>query len=115
MSESKAGLTYNAMKAESAINPDIAARIRLLDFRETEEFYDLKNDPDALVNLIDNPQYKMQIEQFREAMEQKMRQTDDHILSVFRHRTNPDSLKSYVQAMQQRANDQKLLSNPPGR
>jgi len=45
-------------------------------------------------------------------MEQKMQQTDDHILSAFRHRNNPDALKSYVQAMQQRANEQKLLSIP---
>jgi N-sulfoglucosamine sulfohydrolase len=109
-SETKIGLTYKAMKAASKMNPAIEARIKLFDFRETEEFYDLNNDPDALVNLIHNPAYKVQIEQFRKAMEQKMIATDDHILEAFRNRDNPESLKNYVNAMQMRALKQKEIS-----
>ena len=109
-SETKIGLTYKAMKAASKMNPEIAARIKLFDFRETEEFYDLQNDPDALVNLVNDTAYKDQLEKFRTAMEQKMIATDDHILEAFRNRDNPESLKNYVNAMQIRTQKQKELS-----
>jgi N-sulfoglucosamine sulfohydrolase len=113
-SETKIGLTYKAMKAASKMNPEIAARIKLFDFRETEEFYDLNNDPDALVNLANDPAYKEQLEIFRAAMEQKMIATDDHILEAFRNRDNPESLKNYVNAMQVRVNKQRVLSKSGG-
>jgi N-sulfoglucosamine sulfohydrolase len=113
-SETKIGLTYKAMKAASKMNPEIAARIQLFDFRETEEFYDLQNDPDALVNLVNNPAYKPQLEIFRAAMEQKMKETNDHILSAYKYRDNPDSLKNYVNAMQVRVNKQRVLSKSRG-
>ncbi len=109
-SETKAGLTYKAMKAASKMNPVIAARVNLFDFRETEEFYDLTNDPDALVNLINNPAFQHQIEKFRKSMEQKMVATSDHILDAFRNKDNPQKLREYVNAMQIRAQKQKELS-----
>ncbi|MDX9748135.1 MAG: sulfatase [Paludibacter sp.] len=109
-SETKVGLTYKAMKAASKMNPAIADRLRLFDFRVTEEFYDLSEDPDALVNLIDNPAYKNQIEQFRKSMEQKMTATNDHILDAFRNRNNNEKQREYVQLMQTRATDQRKLS-----
>lgn len=34
----------------------------------SEEFYDLKNDPDNINNLIDDPSYKDQINEMREAL-----------------------------------------------
>jgi N-sulfoglucosamine sulfohydrolase len=108
-SETKIGLTYNAMKAASEMNPVIAARIKLFNFRETEEFYDLINDPDALVNLINNPAYQHQIEEVRKAIEQKMAATEDHILEAFRNRDNPQKLREYVNEMQARAQIQKKL------
>lgn len=113
-SETKIGLTYKAMKVASKMNSEIAARIKLFDFRETEEFYDLNNDPDALVNLVNNPAYKPQLEIFRAAMEQKMKETNDHILSAYKYRDNPDSLKNYVNAMQVRVNKQRVLSKSRG-
>lgn len=110
MTETKAGLSYNAMKAAAKSNPDIAARMLLFDFRVTEEFYDLRKDPDALVNLVNDPAYRPQLEKFRAAMEQKMKETDDHILESFQSRTDEQKLKDYVAAMQQRVDKMKLYS-----
>jgi len=108
--ETKAGLTYNAMKQASKEDEQIAKRLRLFDFRVTEEFYDLRKDPDALNNLIDDPGSRQMLEQFRTAMEQKMRATNDHILEAFINRSDPRKLKEYVDKMQIRANELKLLS-----
>lgn len=108
--ETKAGLTYKAMKEATETNPDIERRIKLFDYRVLEEFYDLKKDPDALVNLVNNPAYKELIEQFRKAMEQKMIETGDHILDAYRGRNSPQKLKEYIDAMQLHTQEQKKLS-----
>ena len=109
-SETKIGLTYNAMKVASKIDSTIAVRIKLFDFREIEEFYDLNKDPNALINLIKNPAYKTKIEQFRIEIEQKMVSTGDHILETFRNRNQPEKRAEYLKTMQSRTQEQKKLS-----
>ena len=48
------------MRQAAATNPAIDARVKLLEYRVPEEFYDLKKDPSSLHNLIDDPQYQDQ-------------------------------------------------------
>jgi len=48
--EPMAGLTYRAMKRAGEKNPRLAKRVRHLEYRTVEEFYDLKNDPNCLEN-----------------------------------------------------------------
>ncbi len=81
--ESKIGLTYKAMKEAAEDDREIADRVRFFDYRCREEFYDFRNDPDALNNLIDDPSYQEQVSFFRSELKKYMEQTNDPVLPDF--------------------------------
>ena len=82
--ESQIGYTYKAMVKAAKTNPNIAARVKLFDNRVVEEFYDFENDPNALNNLINIPEYKKIINKYRAGMEQWMEKVNDPALSFFK-------------------------------
>ena len=94
--ESQSGLTFNAMKAAAGTNNSIAARVKLFQYRLVEEFYDFKNDPDALRNLIDDPSYKEDIQKMRDALLAWMKKTGDPALEAFENRTLPKALSKFM-------------------
>ncbi|MCW2765970.1 MAG: hypothetical protein JWO11_1929 [Nocardioides sp.] len=53
--ESMNGLTWPAMVAAAKTDPKVAARVELFLHRVPEELYDLRHDPDSLVNLAPAP------------------------------------------------------------
>ena len=74
----------------------LAQRMHLLRHRVVEEFYDIQNDPDCLVNLIADPQYKKDVEALQSALESEMRRTNDPVLPVFIQRADSDALAAYM-------------------
>ncbi len=94
--ESQSGLTFNAMKAAAQKDDSVAARVRLFQYRVVEEFYDFKNDPDGLHNLINDPDYKEQIEKLRKDMLDWMKKTGDPALNSLENRTSPEALKKFM-------------------
>ena len=87
LNESQSGLTFKAMQAASGKDEKIAARVKLFQYRVPEEFYYFENDPNALNNLIDDPQYKNEIQKMRKAMLEIMKSTRDPLLEAFEVRT----------------------------
>ncbi len=83
MNESMTGRTFNAMKKAALDRPDIGERVKFYLHRVPEEFYDFKNDPDGLNNLIDDPQYSEMIDTHRLALIEEMRKSHDPILVDF--------------------------------
>ena len=81
--ESMTGLTYSAMCAESDESEEMAQRIRFFHERCPEEFYDFRKDPDALHNLIEEPEYQTQIQKFREMLACHMQQEQDPLWPRF--------------------------------
>ena len=81
--ESQNGLTMKAMKTAAETDPEIAARVQLFLYRTPEEFYNFKNDPDALNNLIDDPSYKDQVNLRRLELKRWMRDVEDSLLSQY--------------------------------
>ena len=75
--ESQNGLTMKALRQTAATNPQIAARVKHFLYRVPEEFYDYQNDPNALVNLIDDPRYQTQIAAFRQRLQRHLKATED--------------------------------------
>ena len=75
--ESQNGITMKAMRQAADSNPTIAARVKHFLYRTPEEFYDYQADPDARVNLIDDPRYQTQIAQFRERLKTHLQETED--------------------------------------
>jgi N-sulfoglucosamine sulfohydrolase len=90
-------LTYKAMKAAARDSAAVDARVQHFNHRVIEEFYDYENDPDALHNLIDNPQYAAEIEELRTSLQVWMEQMEDPALDAFLHRDQADVLKHFMQ------------------
>ena len=104
--ESQSGLTFNAMKAAEN-NPTVAARVKLFQYRVLEEFYDFKNDPDALHNLIDDPDYREEIDVLRGALLEWMKRTGDAALEAFENRTSPAALRKFMAEQDARSGKKK--------
>jgi N-sulfoglucosamine sulfohydrolase len=88
--------TYRRMAELAQTDAAIAARHDLYQHRVAEELYDVVDDPDCLVNLIDQPAHHQELAGLREALEAWMVRTGDHMLDVFRHRDDAAVREAYV-------------------
>ena len=77
------GQTMKAMEAAAKTDNAIADRVKLFRHRIIEEFYDLEKDPNCLNNLINNPEYKSQIDDFKKKLRSNMLTTKDPMLKAF--------------------------------
>ena len=81
--ESQSGRTFKAMIEAAKSDDVIAARVKHFVYRTKEEFYDYANDPDALHNLIDDPDRAAEIARFRALMREHMQRAKDPLLKQF--------------------------------
>ncbi len=100
-------MAFRAMNQVAPDNPAIAARLKLFQHGVPEEFYDYENDPDALKNLIDDPNYAEPLAQHRRAMETIMRRSNDPLLPVFQNRNDPVAVSAYIDKLQAEADQRK--------
>jgi len=80
------GRTMAAMNEAAGTDPAIQARVNLFRYRVPEEFYDLKNDPDCLHNLIDDPAHSNTVKMLQDRLVAQMRKTSDPMLAAFLNR-----------------------------
>ena len=78
-----AGLTWKAMLAAAATNPEIKARTDFYLHRVPEEFYDLTNDRAERRNHIADPARQEKIEAMRGELLTLMRRTGDPFAEAF--------------------------------
>ena len=107
--ESQSGRSFKAMKAAAGGDPKIAARVKLFQYRVVEEFYDFEKDPDALNNLIDNAEYKSQIDKMRAELLKWMIATGDPAKEAFEKRDSTEALAQFMTEQNARA------GNKPGK
>ncbi|MEM9480094.1 MAG: sulfatase [Verrucomicrobiota bacterium] len=93
-------MTYRRMKELAPMRPDIAARLDLFDHRVVEELYHVGNDPDCLVNLIDDPAHKEGADKMRASLHDWMEETNDHALEAFEAREDPAKRLAYVEKVE---------------
>lgn len=97
MSGATAGTsTFRQMRVLAQTNALIAARVDLFNLRVPEEAYEVRYDPDALTNLIDNPAHATQVASLEKALEDWMVQTKDPLLEVFRRRDDAAFRESFM-------------------
>ena len=77
-----------AMEAAAESDSAIADRIQLFRYRVPEEFYDLRNDPDCLHNLIDQSEHAGTIAAMQQQLIDHMKRTSDPMLEAFLNRTD---------------------------
>ena len=97
------GLTWKAMIKAAETDPEIAKRVELYRHRVREEFYDFKNDPDGLTNLIDDPVYSDKIKEFRERMLVEMKKCKDPAFETYRDRDKPGTIENFMKQQQEKA------------
>ena len=97
------GLTWRAMIKAAETDPEIAKRVELYKYRVPEEFYDFKNDPDGLVNLVDDPEYADELNKFRSKMLEMMKKYNDPAYQAFRDREKPEVIKDFMEAQKIKA------------
>ena len=84
------------MQTAAKSNPKIAGRVKLFQYRVVEEFYDFANDPDALHNLSEDPEYKKELDKMRKELLNWMKQTNDPALEALENRSSSIALKKFM-------------------
>ena len=82
------GMTMAAMNKGAETDASIKARVDLFRYRVAEEFYDLKNDPDCLHNLIAAPAHAETVKALRDKLAAQMKKTEDPMLAAFQNRND---------------------------
>ncbi len=95
--------TYRRIADLAETDDHIAARHTLYQHRVVEELFDVENDPDCLVNLIDSPEHQKELAKLRKSLEQWMVKTNDHVLEVFRNRGDENFREAYIQEKEREA------------
>ena len=88
------GMAMKAMEAASKTDEAISKRVDLFRYRELEELFDLEKDPDCLVNLARNPEYKELKIKLSIKLYDWMQETNDPLLPAFRNRFNETKRKN---------------------
>lgn len=95
---------YKQMRRMADVNEDIKKRFNFWIYRTVEEFYDYQNDPNAMHNLIDHPDYQNEIKQHRKALLSHMQSTKDYALVAFENRDNTTFLNQWMEKEIEEAN-----------
>ena len=105
--ESQSGRSMKAMVAAGQSDPAIAARCELFLHRVPEEFYDLENDPDALENLVGDPEHRADVERFRKALADWMRRTEDPAWKALENRADEGVRRQFMAEQDQKKGEPK--------
>jgi len=81
--EGNDGPSWDAMVEVARSDLEMKQRVDLFSNRVPEELYHYKTDPDALNNLVANPDYADVLASLRQALASEMARTDDFMLEKF--------------------------------
>jgi N-sulfoglucosamine sulfohydrolase len=101
----KGTVAYRRMKVLAQSDPNVAKRLDLFEHRVPEELYKYATDPDALVNLIDDPKHRAERDRLSKELEAWMVRTGDPMLEVFRGRDNPQIREAYMVEVEKAASE----------
>jgi len=101
------GLTWKAMIKAAETDPEIAKRVELYKYRVPEEFYDFKNDPDGLNNLVNDPAYVHELNRFRKKMLEMMQKYNDPAYEAFRDRDKAGAIEDFMEEQRRKAKNTK--------
>ncbi len=94
--ENMAGLSWKAMVAAAADDPEIKARTEFYLHRVPEEFYDMTNDRCERINLIDEPSRQAEIESMRQELLTLMQRTGDPFAGAFAQRDRKELIPAVI-------------------
>ena len=100
--------SYKAMREAAKTDTAMAARIRHLIFRTVEESYNLRTDPNCLINLLGSDmtlttEQNHEVEALRIKLREWMVNVKDPALDAFDRRNQRAALEDFVQSYRKRA------------
>ncbi|WP_166821734.1 sulfatase family protein [Thalassoroseus pseudoceratinae] len=95
------GSTFRAMQKAGKTNPAIQERVDMFRYRVPQEFYDLQQDPGCVNNLINSPEHQTLIKDYQDRLRRWMVETNDHCLTAFDVRDNPEKLAEQIRNYRQ--------------
>jgi N-sulfoglucosamine sulfohydrolase len=95
-------MTYRQMVKRAASEPDVAARLELFDHRVLEELYDIRNDPDCLVNLIDDPGHQETADFLRGRLADALTEMNDPVAPLMAAIADASLREAYMAAEDER-------------
>ncbi|MFN3168497.1 MAG: sulfatase [Phycisphaeraceae bacterium] len=101
--DSTGGITWRAMIEAGKRDPAIAERVELYRHRVPEEFYDVKNDPDGLNNLANDPAYADALARYQKQMLAMMKQYKDPAYEAYRERNTPGVIEAFMADQREKA------------
>ena len=99
--------TYRRMAQLAKTDTSIGLRDEIYKHRTPEELYDIRKDPDCLLNLIDSSDHQPALKQLTSRLEQWMVDTNDDMLPVFRKRDDAAIREAYVVAQEKLADERR--------
>ena len=99
--------TYKRMQELAATSEQIRKRLDLFEHRVVEELYDVQEDPDCLINLIDSKEHHSALVKLRDQLKTWMHDTDDHALVAFEGRNDLQVRRAYVDQVQKETDDRR--------
>ena len=73
-----------------------ASRYDIFNYRVPEELYNYEKDPDALTNLIDQPEMKAQLDSLRATLSQVMTSSKDPLEELFADKDNKTAIAAHL-------------------
>ena len=92
--------TWKRMLELASENETIRKRVDVMRYRTVEELYDINNDPDCLHNLAKSKEHQKTIKDLRQRLHDWMKTTNDHALTAFAERNDPEKMESYIKTVQ---------------
>ena len=90
---------------------DMVARLDIYKHRVPAELYQVNKDPDCLVNLIDHPEHRKELQRLQRNLQQWMVRTKDPILEVFQKREDKKFVEEYMLTLEAQADARKKAKN----
>jgi N-sulfoglucosamine sulfohydrolase len=101
------GLTWKAMIEAGKTDPEIQKRVDLYRYRVPEEFYNFRDDPNALHNLAKDPEFAEELDNFRAKMLEMMEKYKDPAYEAFKNRNEPGVIEEFMEAQREKAKNTK--------
>ena len=110
--------TYKRMKELAPTSESIQKRLDLFEHRVVEELYNVQDDPDCLINLIESEAHQEVLVDMRTRLKNWMEKTADPALVAFEGRNDKAIRRAYVDKSQEetnarRAAQRKSKQKPP--
>ena len=93
-------MTCKRMIELAKTDEKMAARLDLYRHRVPEELYQVDEDPDCLVNLIEHPDHQEELKKLRWILTKWMVQSEDPLIDPFRKREDAAYVEAYVQRLE---------------